>query len=177
MKLFKVYLIIVIVALTFIGVSRFFPPTYLVKETIQVNKSLPETFAYLSDLQKWEEWSLWNRSIDSTLTFFYTAKNDTIGSRQYITGNLIGKGFIEITSLQKDTSLTYKMDLREGEMTANGKFEFRAISSSVTEIAWLDSGNVGNNPIKRYMIPLVTKSTAQTFKDGLVRIKTQIESH
>jgi pyrrolidone-carboxylate peptidase len=69
------------------------------------------------------------------------------------------------------------MYLREGDMTANGKFEFKSINPNQTEIAWIDSGNVGNNPIKRYMIPMVTKSTAETFKQGLTRIKQQLETN
>ncbi len=177
MKLFKVFFSLFLVVLLFVGISRFFSPVYVVKETVQVNKPLTETYAYLSDIKKWEEWSLWNKNMDSTLIFFYTPKTDTTGSRQYISGDLIGKGFIEIVSTRQDSGLTYRIDLREGEMTANGKFEVRAITPSITEIAWIDSGNVGNNPVKRYMIPMVTKSTAQTFKDGLVRIKTQLETH
>ncbi len=176
MKLFKVFFSLFLIVVLFVGVSRFFSPTYTVKETILVSKPLHETFAYLSDIKKWEEWSLWNTSMDSTLVFFYSPKTDTIGSRQYITGDF-GKGFIEIVDARKDSALSYKMNLREGEMTATGKFEVRAINATTTEIAWIDSGNVGNNPVKRYMIPMVTKNTAQTFKDGLVRIKTQLESH
>lgn len=175
MKLFKLYLIILAIVIAFFGISRLFSPSYLVKETIVVNKPLPETFAYLSDMKNWEEWSLWNKSIDSTLHYFYTIKTDSLGARQYLGGDLIGAGFIEITESHKDSSMTYYMYLREGDMTANGKFEFKALSATQTEIAWIDSGYVGNNPIKRYMIPMVTKSTAQSFREGLAKIKQQLE--
>lgn len=175
MKLFKVYLIIFSVVAVFVIGSRFFSPSYIVRETIVVNKPISETFAYLSNLKNWEQWSLWNKSIDSSLFYFYNRRFDTLGARQYITGNLIGKGFIETTHFDANKSLTYRMYMREGDMTANGVFTFAAINDTQTEIAWIDSGNVGNNPIKRYMIPFVTKSTAETFKQGLERIKGQLE--
>jgi hypothetical protein len=177
MKLFKLYLIIAAIVIAFISGSRFFSPEYIVRETIIVNKPLHETFTYLSHLKNWEEWSLWNTDMDSTLYFFYNDKMGSIGARQYLAGELIGNGFIEINQLQQDTSLRYFMYLRQGDMTANGKFEFKAIGNQQTEISWIDSGNVGNNPLKRYMVPMVTKSTAQAFKDGLSRIKLQLESH
>lgn len=175
MKLFKLYLIILFIVGLFFGVSRFFPSSYTVKETIIVDKPLSETFSYLGNIKNWEDWSLWNKTMDSTLYFFYSQKTDTLGARQYLAGELIGNGYLEITQYNTNKSLNYLMYLRQGDMTANGKFEFTRIGDTQTEIAWIDSGDVGNNPIKRYMIPMVTKSTAQTFHDGLVRIKQQLE--
>jgi hypothetical protein len=175
MKLFKIYLILFAIVVAFVLGSRLFSPAYVVKETIVLNKPLNETFAYMSNLKKWEEWSLWNKSIDSTLYFFYTQKTDTLGSRQYITGNLIGKGFIEIVRYTKDKEIAYKLWMREGEHTANGTFTFTELPNNQTELAWTDSGNVGNNPIKRYMLPLQTKSTQETFKKGLLSIKAAAE--
>jgi hypothetical protein len=176
MKLFRVYLIILGIVIAFIGISRFFSSSYMVKETIVVNKPLNETFSYLSHIKNWEEWSLWNKSVDSTLYFFYNNKADTLGARQYLAGHRIGSGFIEINRYNPNKSLHYYMYLREGDMTANGRFEFTRIDDLHTEIAWIDSGDVGNNPIKRYMIPMVTKNTAQTFHDGLSRIKQHLEA-
>lgn len=177
MKLFKVYIIIFSIVVTFVGVSRFFSPTYVVKETIVVNKPVQETFSYMSNLKKWEEWSLWNKSIDSTLFFFYTRRHDTLGGRQYISGERIGKGFMEITRYDRDKELAYKLKLNEGDIAANGSFTFTALPGNQTELAWIDSGDVGNNPIKRYMIPFVTKNTHQAFKDGLLRIKAAAEKN
>ncbi len=175
MKLFKVYLIIALIVGAFVGISRFFSPSYRVQETIVVNKPIDQTFAYMSNMKNWEQWSLWNKTLDSTLFIFYTPKADSLGARQYLAGELIGKGFIEINQYVASHYLGYRMTLREGEITANGAFEFTDISGTQTQIAWIDSGNVGNNPIKRYMIPFVTKSTAETFRTGLARIKTAIE--
>lgn len=176
MKLFKLYLIILAIGIAFFGISRFFPSSYTVKETIVVNKPINETFTYLGNIKNWEEWSLWNKTMDSTLYFFYSQKTDTLGARQYLAGELIGNGYIEFVGYSANTSLNYLMYLRQGDMTANGKFEFKSINATQTEIAWIDSGDVGNNPIKRYMIPMVTKSTANTFHEGLTRIKQQLET-
>jgi uncharacterized membrane protein len=175
MKLFKVLLIIAAIVIAFVGISRFFSPSYFVKETIVVNKPIHETFSYLNNVKNWEEWSLWNKSVDSTLYFFYTGKTDSVGAKQYFAGNLIGSGSIKITNNSEDTLIWYHMNLRGGDMIANGRFEFKSVNSTQTEIAWIDSGNVGNNPIKRYMIPMVTKNTTQTFQQGLSRIKERIE--
>jgi len=175
MKLFKVYFIIFAIVITFIGISRFFSPTYIVNESIIVNMPIDSTFAYLSNLKNWEEWSLWNKTLDSSLLLFYNEQFDTLGARQYLTGNLIGKGFIEVTKYNPNKLLAYKVYVRDGEITANGMFSFSQTAPNQTEISWIDSGDVGNNPIKRYMIPIVTKGTAETFRQGLARIKLNLE--
>lgn len=175
MKLFKVYLILFLIVGTFVGVSRFFPSTYQVQESIVVNKPIKQTFAFMGNMRNWETWSLWNKTLDSSLYVFYTPKPDTLGARQYLSGELIGRGFIEIIQYKLPSSLSYRITLREGEITANGTFRFKSVSPTQTQIMWIDSGDVGNNPIKRYMIPFVTKSTAETFRTGLARIKTAIE--
>jgi len=177
MKLFKIFLSLFAIVLAFVLGSRFFSPTYVVKETITINWPVDETFAYMGNLKKWEEWSLWNKGVDSTLYYFYSPKQDTTGARQYIAGELIGKGYIEIVRYQPGKEIAYKLWLRQGEITANGIFTFTALAGNQTELAWIDSGNVGNNPIKRYMIPFVTQNTHETFKDGLQRIKTAAEKN
>lgn len=175
MKLFKVYLIIFLIVAAFVGVSRFFPSTYQVQEHIVVNKPINQTFAFMGNMRNWETWSLWNKTLDSSLHIFYTPKPDSTGARQYLSGDLIGKGFIEITKYKGPSFLSYRITLREGEITATGAFRFDSLNPTQTQITWIDSGDVGNNPIKRYMIPFVTESTAETFRIGLARIKTAIE--
>jgi hypothetical protein len=175
MKLFKIYLLLFALVLAFVGISRLFNPQYEVRESIVVQKPLPEVFGYLTNLPQWEQWSLWNKDADSTLLFFYNSKQGVQGAKQYFSGDLVGKGFIEITASKPDTAFAYRMYMREGELTANGVFHLRAIDSMQTEISWSDTGNVGNNPLKRYLIPVVTKNTAESFAQGLLRIKAQLE--
>lgn len=176
MKLFKVYLIVFLIVVAFVGISRFFSPKYFIKESITINQPVAQTFAYLSNLKNWEQWSAWNKQTDSTMYWFYNRNFDTLGGRQYLAGELIGHGFIEVVSYKQNQYLGYRMVLREGDMTANGVFEFKPVGANQTELSWIDSGNVGNNPIKRYMIPIVTANTSQVFKTGLENIRKALES-
>lgn len=175
MKLFKIYLIIFGVVFAFVMGSRFFPHTYHVNRSIVINKPVSQTFAYLSNYKNWEQWSLWNKSVDSTLYYFYNNIQDSIGARQYFYGALLGQGYFETIGYKKDSSLQFILSVNRAERTAAGTFTFKAIDANTTELHWIDSGDVGNNPIKRYMIPFVTKNTATTLDNGLASIKAQLE--
>ncbi|MBP9186363.1 MAG: SRPBCC family protein [Bacteroidia bacterium] len=175
MKLFKIYLIIFACVLVFVLGSRFFPSHYYVEQTVIINKPVSETFAYMSNYHNWEQWSLWNKSVDSTLYYFYNQKHDTIGARQYFYGALLGQGHFETIGYKKDSSIQFTLSVNRNDITAAGVFIFKAIDANTTELHWIDSGNVGNNPIKRYMIPFVTKNTAKTLDGGLANIKKYME--
>lgn len=175
MKLFKVFLSFFAIILGIIIISRFFPHTYKVEKSISINKPAHEVFAYMSNLKNWEEWSLWNRSVDSTLYYFYNQKQDTLGARQYIRGELIGNGYFEVKEYHKDSLLAFILDVNHGERTAAGTFLFKAETNGTSTLTWTDSGDVGGNPIKRFMIPFVTKNTATTLENGLASIKENIE--
>ena len=175
MKLFKIYFVIFAIVLAFVLGSRLFPHTYYVERSITINKPVSETFAYLSNYHNWEKWSLWNKNVDSTLYYFYNKTQNTIGSRQYFYGALLGQGYFETIGYKKDSSLQFILSVNRAERTAAGVFTFKVIDAYTTELHWIDSGNVGNNPIKRYMIPFVTKNTATTLDNGLASIKANLE--
>lgn len=176
MKLFKIFLSLFLIVITIVVISRFFPHTYKVERSIEVNKPVSEVFAYMSNLHNWEEWSLWNKSVDSTLYYFYNQKHDTIGARQYIRGELVGRGFFEITSYKKDSTLGFFLNVGDSERTAAGTFFFKPLNANATVLYWTDSGDVGGNVIKRFMIPFVTKNTETTLDNGLQSIKKHIEN-
>lgn len=175
MKLFKVFLSFFGIILGIIIISRFFPHTYKVEKSITINKPANEVFAYMSNLENWEQWSLWNKSVDSTLHYFYNKKQDTLGARQYIRGELIGNGYFEIKEFHKNSLLHFILVVNDGDRTAAGTFLFKAETNAASTLTWTDSGDVGFNPLKRFMIPFVTKNTATTLETGLERIKKNVE--
>jgi hypothetical protein len=175
MKLFKIYLIIFAIVIGVIVVSRFFPSTYFVERSITINKPVTQTFAYMSNLKNWEQWSLWNKSVDSTLFYFYNNKFDTLGARQYFRGELLGRGVFEVDSFVLNQLLHFTLVVDDGDRTAAGTLLFKPLTEQTTSLHWIDSGDVGNNPLKRFMIPVVTKNTEQTLDAGLASIKKQLE--
>lgn len=177
MKLFKVFLSIFLIVISVLIISRFFPQTYFVERSIVINKPVEQTFAYMSNLKNWEQWSLWNKSVDSTLYYFYNNKFDTLGARQYMRGELLGKGVFEVDSFLQNQLLHFTLVVDDGDRTASGTFLFKPVNEQSTALHWIDSGDVGNNPLKRFMIPFVTKSTETTLDAGLASIKKCAENN
>lgn len=176
MKLFKAFLILFVIVGAFVGISRFFPHVYYTDRSVTINKPVDTVFHYMNDLRNWEEWSMWNKELDSTMITFYGKRSDSLGGRQYFKGDLLRSGRFLIDRYTQNAELGYNLNMNDGDVNANGLFRFRALDSNTTELHWIDSGDVGNNPIMRYMIPSKVSSTITTFDNGLQRIKKQIES-
>lgn len=175
MKLFKFYLSIFVFIGLFFGIALLFPHKYKFESSIEINKPVEETFAYMSNLKNWEQWSAWNKEMDTSLIFFYSRESNTLGARQYFTGNLLGKGRFIINNIKPNDFLSYNLYMHEGEIKANGTFYFIQ-KNNTTQLTWVDSGDVGYNPIFRYMIPFKRSSTEAAFEEGLKRIKEKLEN-
>ena len=174
MKLFKYFFILFVLVVLFVGVSRFFPNTYYVKRTVEINTPVDSAFAFMSNLHNWPSWSLWNTATDSSLTTFYNKQTVGLGARQYFHGSLIGEGRFEVITYEQNKTVGYNLYMNQGEASANGKFVFETINNK-TLLHWIDSGDVGNNPLFRYMLSSKVASTEKTFDDGLKRIKDVLE--
>src|SRR5262249_51315088 len=120
MKLFNVFLSFFIIVGLFFGISLFFPRTYKVERSITISKPVHEVFIYMNDLRNWQQWSAWNKSLDTSLYVFYGQRSDSLGGRQYFNGNLLGTGRFLINSYKTDEMLGYNLYMHGGEINANG---------------------------------------------------------
>ena len=176
MKLFKIFLSLFVIVIGLYIVSLFFPHTYKVERSIVITKPKNEVYQFMSDFKNWEKWSLWNKQADSTLVYFYGNDGAKKDGRQYFWGAALGQGRFKFDTCITNEKLVYDLHMHAGEIKAKGTFLINGDSSSTT-LSWLDSGDVGNNPIFRFMIPSKVTSTEKTFDDGLGRIKKMIEGN
>lgn len=177
MKLFKIFLSLFIIVMLFIGISRFFPSYYYIDRQVEINKPISEVYIFMNDLRNWEKWSLWNTETDSTLRIFYGKRSDSVGGRQYFEGDVLGEGRFLINVSKPNEYVGYNLYMHQGNVNASGLFSMKSIGNNKTELHWIDSGDVGNNPIFRYMMTTKVKSTSKSFDEGLNRIKTALEKY
>jgi hypothetical protein len=178
MKLFKIFAgIMGFFALVFV-VSLFFPRTYKIEKTTVVNMHDHETFAYLNNIRNWADWSPWNTDLDSSMVFFLSKVTEGKGAAQYFRGGLVGNGRFRIVESIPNESIAYSLyiDMGEGSyMSISQKFVLKSLGGK-TQLTWVDEGDVGMNPLYRFLLPSKIKSTEQGFEEGLAVIKKSAEN-
>jgi hypothetical protein len=175
MKLFKVFLSFFVLAGLFFGVSLFFPGKYKIEREVLIKQPVVVTYHFMQDFKNWHSWSAWNKTLDTSLYVFYGKHSESAEARQYFYGQMLGSGRFNFTTFIPNNVLSYNLYMHGGEASANGTFYFYALDSVTTRLCWVDSGDVGYNPIFRYMIPSKVSSTEKAFDEGLQRIKSALE--
>jgi hypothetical protein len=174
MKLFKLLLSFFVIVALFFGISLFFPHKFKAERSIEIDRPVEEVFAFMKDFKNWDNWSAWNKDQDSTLYTFYSISSDTFGSRKHFNGDLFGTGTFIINNYKPNEVVGYRLKMHGSEAQANGVFFFKPINNH-TQLTWVDSTDVGYNPIFRYMVPSKKASTEEAFDEGLKRIKAYLE--
>jgi len=176
MKFFNVFVSIIGLFVIVFLVSLFFPRTYKISSSISVNVPANKSFDFLNNIKNWSNWSPWNKSIDSTIIFFYSTADTGVNAAQYFYGKNIGHGSCRINNsiTNKLISYSFKLHFNETDFISSATFYFKP-QNNYTLITWIDSGDVGLNPVHRFMLPTKIKSTQQSFDEGLVKIKKATE--
>ncbi len=176
MKLFKIFLsFFVIVALVFV-VSLFFPHHYKIEKSVTINKPIYQSFSFMNDIKNWEKWSPWNKDIDSSMKFFYSKNTVGKDAKFYFRGNLVGIGYLSISESVPNEMIQTFLNINEQELTSHATFRFTDLGNK-TQLSWIDEGDVGYNPILRFMVPSKIENTELAFSEGLMKIKIAIERY
>ncbi len=161
-------------ALVFV-ISLFFPRQYRIEKSTLINKPVTSTYAYMNNIKNWSDWSPWNTSLDSTMVSFYSVQNSGVDATHYFRGNLVGSGRFKITESIPNQKIRYDLSINEGLMHSEATFYFKSVKAG-TQLFWVDSGDVGFNPLFRYLLPSKIHETEHNFEDGLKAIKLAAET-
>ena len=137
-----------------------------------------ETYNYLNNVRNWADWSPWNTDLDSSMVFFLSQSTEGKGAAQYFRGGLVGLGRFRIVESIPNESIAYDLyiDMGEGSfMSISQKFILKPLDGK-TQLTWVDAGDVGLNPLYRFLLPSKIKSTEQGFEEGLAVIKKSAEN-
>ena len=85
-----------------------------------------------------------------------------------------GNGEMEITQLEHNRRVLYRLYFPDYDMGSTGAFEIRPTSNG-SVVTWRDEGSVDNNPINRYFALMMDGMIGPDFEMGLENLKTLAE--
>ncbi|GGF80578.1 SRPBCC family protein [Alteromonas lipolytica] len=152
----------------------FLPGEYEVKRAIEIDAPADEVYAAIVDLRKWEQWSTWYR-MDPNAVMSYDGPDRAIGMRVRWQSDILGRGSIEITSLQFNRQVIYAVDNPEHGVVAVGDIRLQPTDNG-TEVSWISRGDVGLNLLDRYQLLFFDDKLGDDIQVGLENIKTMVEN-
>jgi effector-binding domain-containing protein len=89
-------------------------------------------------------------------------------------GEEMGNGAMTSTEYQPGKLLAYDLSFDEGKFMSKGKITIEAGDSC--KVTWTDEGDLGYNPISRYMGLLMDRMMGPDFEKGLAKLKKVAEN-
>ena len=174
MSVLKKLLLLVGVLITlFVAISFFISKDYSVERTIVINAEPSEIYPYVVDLKEWSKWGVWFKR-DPNMELEFSGPDRAIGMRSEWKSETEGNGEMEITQLEHNRRILYRLYFPDFDMGSNGAVEIKPTSNG-SIVTWRDEGTVDNNPINRYFALMMDGMIGPDFEMGLENLKILAE--
>ncbi|MEA3479286.1 MAG: GyrI-like domain-containing protein [Bacteroidota bacterium] len=175
MKILRKIIIWVIAILAILVIVAYLlPGNYQVERSITINADKEIIYDYLCDFNKWEEWTPWSEEMDSTVTMEIVGSCE-VGSMQKWEDKT-GNGQLIITKMLPYQLIQYDLSFYDGKYTSVGKMIIEPQGEEGFLITWSDEGELGYNPIHRYMGLMMDSQIGPEFLIGLENLKKLAEA-
>ncbi|APD93828.1 polyketide cyclase [Alteromonas mediterranea] len=158
----------------FVISSFFIPKDYSVERTIIIDAEPSDVYPYVVDLREWKKWGVWFKR-DPNMQLTYSGPDRAIGMRSVWESETEGNGEMEITQLEHNKRVLYRLYFPDFDMGSSGIVEIKPTAGG-TLVIWRDEGTVDNNPINRYFALLMDGMIGPDFEMGLENLKILVEN-
>jgi hypothetical protein len=153
-------------------VAFFFPRHYRIERAL-VMKAKPDiVLAQIADLRAWKNWSAWHER-DPGMKLSYSAQTSGAGAWSAWESKKEGNGKMTITS-QEPAKVVYALEFLDVGMTSTGSMELAPDGEGV-RVIWVDTGDLGMNPVNRWFGLFLDKLIGTDFERGLANLKRLVE--
>jgi polyketide cyclase/dehydrase/lipid transport protein len=170
----KVLLVILLIPVVLVIISFFLPSSYSVRRSVSIQAKPETVFALINSLKRWPEWSAWTVARYPDMKTTYSGPDAGTGSAMAWEGKASGNGSMKITSSDPAKGITYDLDFEHGRYLSKGDLTFQPSGDSLT-LTWINSGNLGWNPVSRLFGLLMDKMMGGDMETGLKNLQKAAE--
>lgn len=149
------------------------PKTYKVERTIYIKANSMVIYDLTSNFTKWQIWVPWTKEMDSTAVFEINGKDGEVGVTWTWNGDILGNGMMTATEYQPGKLLAYDLAFDNGKYKSKGRIMIEQGDSC--KVTWIDEGDLGYDPLARYMGLFMGKMMGPDFEKGLLKLKKVAE--
>jgi hypothetical protein len=175
-KRLKIVLLIIGLIIVFIVSGFLLPSEYRVKRSIFIASTDSCIFEQINSPSKWKDWIVWNEKMDSTAKYQFRGPESGVGSQMEWEGKKVGQGIMTIKESVPYRLVKYSLLMENGSFQAIGSLTLTPEKNGY-RVSWQDEGDLGNNPIFRWVGFLFMDSMlGGAFEEGLSKLKSNLEN-
>jgi hypothetical protein len=144
-----------------------------VERSIVINAPQSQLFEALNSFKRFNEFSPW-AALDPNTQYTYEGPESGVGARMSWVSNDsdLGSGTNEIVESKAPDLIRTKLDF--GGQLAEAAFRFEPAAGG-TRVTWGFDGDLGNNPVMRFVGLMFDKWIGSDYEKGLARMKQVME--
>ena len=158
-----------------VGIAFVLPSEYRVERSIVVNVPAAQVFPKVGIMKNWTEWMVWIRR-DPDMKMTYEGPESGVGAKQIWASEKEGNGELTFTKVEPNTYIGYDLAFPDFGSYSKGSFTFSETGGKTT-VTWADGGNLGMNPMMRYMGLFLDGMIGKDFDAGLAELKKRCEEY
>ncbi len=162
-------LIIILVLVAFL-----LPKQYKVIRTVTIHAPDSTIYQLTSNFKQWDLWISWTKDTDSTAIYELTGEDGKVGTTWKWNGKKLGNGEMIITETKPNQLFSYDLSFDKGKYQSKGQIIIESFGDS-SKVSWTDTGDLGYNPMARYMGLFMDRMMGNDFEKGLTKLKTIAE--
>ena len=149
-------------------------PQFTVTRSVSVNAPPAKVFALLQDPREWKRWSVWNQR-DPGMAIEYSGPASGVGAVWAWKSASEGDGKMTFTAAEPARRLAYDLYFPDFGTTSNGDLTL-APDGNATRVTWVMNGNMGRNPLFRWLTFWTDKMVGPDFEAGQANLKKLAEA-
>ena len=162
------------IALVVVGAGLFIPSSFSVQRSIEINAPPKKIYDLIVEPKKWQQWSVWTQR-DPNMRITYSGPPFGMGAKWSWVSKSEGSGSMQLTRVEPDKRVEYSIFFPEFGMRSTGAIAI-APAGERTRVTWSTAGDVGPNPLKRYLAVMMDRMVGPDFEAGLENLKALAES-
>jgi uncharacterized protein YndB with AHSA1/START domain len=148
-------------------------PNFKVTRSVVVNAPADKVYALVADPRRWKEWSVWNRR-DPAMDISYSGPPSGAGAVWAWKSKSEGDGRMSFTAAEPGRRVAYDLYFPDFGTTSRGDLVF-VPEGGATRVTWAMNGDMGGNPIYRWMALFMDGMVGKDFDGGLANLKQLAE--
>ncbi len=161
------------VALALVGAGFLLPTTFAVQRSVEIAAPPARVFNHVVDPREWRKWTVWNER-DPKMEISYSGPPFGQGARWSWKSATEGSGRMTFTRVVPNERLGYELLFPEYNMKSEGELTLEPAGTG-TRLTWTNGGDVGANPLKRYLAFFMDRIVGPDFERGLANLKALSE--
>ena len=161
------------VVLLLVAGGLFISSAYRVERSAVINAPPRKIYDLVVEPKQWTKWSVWNQR-DPNMKITYKGPPFGMGSKWEWVSKTEGSGSMEFTRVEPDRAVEYSLSFPEYNMRSTGAITLEP-SGAATKVTWNAAGDLGKNPVKRYLSLVMDRMIGPDFEGGLANLKALAE--